>query len=54
MHTPGHTADHLCLFDPAEGVLLSGDHVLPTITPHINGIGTLRIPWRSSSRRSIA
>lgn len=40
MHTPGHTADHLCLFDPAEGVLLSGDHVLPTITPHINGIGT--------------
>ena len=40
MHTPGHTADHLCLFDPAEGVLLSGDHVLPTITPHISGIGT--------------
>ncbi len=40
LHTPGHTADHLCLFDPAEGVLLSGDHVLPTITPHISGIGT--------------
>jgi glyoxylase-like metal-dependent hydrolase (beta-lactamase superfamily II) len=39
LHTPGHTADHLCLFDPAEGVLLSGDHVLPTITPHISGIG---------------
>ena len=37
MHTPGHTNDHLCLFDPAEGVLLSGDHVLPTITPHIGG-----------------
>ena len=44
MHTPGHTADHLCLFDPAEGVLLSGDHVLPTITPHINGIGTSEDP----------
>jgi glyoxylase-like metal-dependent hydrolase (beta-lactamase superfamily II) len=44
MHTPGHTADHLCLFDPAEGVLLSGDHVLPTITPHISGIGTAEDP----------
>jgi glyoxylase-like metal-dependent hydrolase (beta-lactamase superfamily II) len=38
VHTPGHTEDHLCLLDPAEGVFLSGDHVLPTITPHINGI----------------
>jgi glyoxylase-like metal-dependent hydrolase (beta-lactamase superfamily II) len=39
MHTPGHTSDHLCLYDPVEGVVLSGDHVLPTITPHISGIG---------------
>jgi glyoxylase-like metal-dependent hydrolase (beta-lactamase superfamily II) len=38
VHTPGHTMDHLCLYDPAGGVLLSGDHVLPTITPHISGI----------------
>jgi glyoxylase-like metal-dependent hydrolase (beta-lactamase superfamily II) len=38
LHTPGHTADHLCLFDPAEGVMLSGDHVLPSITPHISGL----------------
>ncbi len=38
VHTPGHTPDHLCLFDPTEGVVLSGDHVLPTITPHIAGI----------------
>ena len=38
VHTPGHTHDHLCLFDPADGVLLSGDHVLPTITPHISGL----------------
>lgn len=37
VHTPGHTDDHLCLFDPTEGVMLSGDHVLPTITPHIGG-----------------
>jgi glyoxylase-like metal-dependent hydrolase (beta-lactamase superfamily II) len=40
VHTPGHTGDHLCLFDPADGVLLSGDHVLPTITPHISGMTT--------------
>lgn len=38
LHTPGHTEDHLCLFDPQEGILLSGDHVLPTITPHISGL----------------
>ncbi|HKY15483.1 MAG TPA: MBL fold metallo-hydrolase [Microthrixaceae bacterium] len=40
VHTPGHTGDHLCLFDPVEGILLSGDHVLPTITPHISGLAT--------------
>jgi glyoxylase-like metal-dependent hydrolase (beta-lactamase superfamily II) len=38
LHTPGHTEDHLCLYDPTEGVMLSGDHVLPTITPHIGGL----------------
>jgi len=38
VHTPGHTPDHLCLYDPEGGVLLSGDHVLPTITPHISGV----------------
>lgn len=41
VHTPGHTADHLCLFDPSDGVLLSGDHVLPSITPHISGLGSV-------------
>jgi glyoxylase-like metal-dependent hydrolase (beta-lactamase superfamily II) len=39
-HTPGHTIDHVCFHDPTEGVLLSGDHVLPTITPHIGGATT--------------
>ena len=39
VHTPGHTADHLCLYDPEHRILLSGDHVLPTITPHIGGLG---------------
>ncbi len=38
IHTPGHTDDHLCLFDPTDGIMLSGDHVLPTITPHISGL----------------
>jgi glyoxylase-like metal-dependent hydrolase (beta-lactamase superfamily II) len=38
VHTPGHTADHLCLWDADGGVMLSGDHVLPTITPHISGL----------------
>jgi glyoxylase-like metal-dependent hydrolase (beta-lactamase superfamily II) len=39
VHTPGHTVDHLCLWDPEEGLLLCGDHVLPTITPHVSGVG---------------
>jgi glyoxylase-like metal-dependent hydrolase (beta-lactamase superfamily II) len=39
LHTPGHTLDHLCLYDPEHGVLVSGDHVLPSITPHISGVG---------------
>ena len=39
IHTPGHTIDHLCLYDPEHGLLISGDHVLPSITPHISGVG---------------
>jgi glyoxylase-like metal-dependent hydrolase (beta-lactamase superfamily II) len=34
--TPGHTPGHLCFHLPAHRMLLSGDHVLPTITPHIS------------------
>lgn len=45
LHTPGHTQDHLCLFDPVGGVVFSGDHVLPTITPHIGDMaGTVADP----------
>ena len=44
VHTPGHTADHLCLLDPAEGIFVSGDHLLPTITPHISGLTTQERP----------
>ena len=34
--TPGHTPGHLCFHAPEHRILLSGDHVLPTITPHIS------------------
>jgi glyoxylase-like metal-dependent hydrolase (beta-lactamase superfamily II) len=34
--TPGHTPGHLCLHDAAAGVLLTGDHLLPRITPNIS------------------
>jgi glyoxylase-like metal-dependent hydrolase (beta-lactamase superfamily II) len=33
--TPGHTRGHLCYRDAAGGLLFSGDHVLPHITPSI-------------------
>jgi glyoxylase-like metal-dependent hydrolase (beta-lactamase superfamily II) len=47
MHTPGHTSDHICLHEPETGVFLAGDHVLPTITPHISGLGTSQDPLQS-------
>jgi glyoxylase-like metal-dependent hydrolase (beta-lactamase superfamily II) len=34
--TPGHSPGHLCLVDETAGLLLSGDHVLPRITPNIS------------------
>ncbi len=37
LHTPGHADDHLCLWNAEVGVLFGGDHMLPTITPHISG-----------------
>jgi glyoxylase-like metal-dependent hydrolase (beta-lactamase superfamily II) len=33
--TPGHTPGHLCLHEETENVLLTGDHVLPRISPNI-------------------
>lgn len=36
VHTPGHTAGHICLHDPAGGVLITGDHVLPNESSNIS------------------
>lgn len=36
IHTPGHARGHICLWAPEDGLLISGDHLLPTITPHID------------------
>ena len=33
VHTPGHDEAHICLIDSRTGVMFSGDHVLPRITP---------------------
>jgi glyoxylase-like metal-dependent hydrolase (beta-lactamase superfamily II) len=34
--TPGHTPGHLCYHDETHDVLLTGDHVLPRITPNVS------------------
>lgn len=36
IRTAGHTPGHLCLHLPDERVLLTGDHLLPRITPNIS------------------
>lgn len=36
IHTPGHSRAHICLFSVEDGLLIAGDHLLPTITPHID------------------
>jgi glyoxylase-like metal-dependent hydrolase (beta-lactamase superfamily II) len=33
--TPGHAPGHICLYEPDRKILFSGDHILPTITPHV-------------------
>ena len=34
--TPGHSPGHICLYDPNHKILLTGDHILPTITPNVS------------------
>jgi glyoxylase-like metal-dependent hydrolase (beta-lactamase superfamily II) len=33
--TPGHTPGHICLYDADHDLLLTGDHLLPRISPNI-------------------
>lgn len=35
IHTPGHEPAHICLRDTRTGILFSGDHILPRISPVI-------------------
>lgn len=34
--TPGHSPGHVCLYEPNRKILLTGDHILPTITPNVS------------------
>ncbi len=34
--TPGHSPGHICLYEASNRLMLSGDHVLPRITPNIS------------------
>jgi len=34
IHTPGHTAGHVCFYEEEEGILFSGDHLMRSITPN--------------------
>jgi glyoxylase-like metal-dependent hydrolase (beta-lactamase superfamily II) len=36
VETPGHSRGHMCLYEPAKKLLVSGDHVLNDITPNIS------------------
>lgn len=36
VYTPGHSRAHVCLWTAKERILISGDHLLPAITPHID------------------
>jgi glyoxylase-like metal-dependent hydrolase (beta-lactamase superfamily II) len=33
--TPGHSMGHMCLYEPAQKILIAGDHILIDITPNI-------------------
>ena len=35
LHTPGHSYGHICLWSPSDGLLFSGDHLLPGVTPPV-------------------
>jgi glyoxylase-like metal-dependent hydrolase (beta-lactamase superfamily II) len=43
IHTPGHTIDHICLYDPEERLMFTGDMLLQSITPNPD----IYPPWLS-------
>jgi glyoxylase-like metal-dependent hydrolase (beta-lactamase superfamily II) len=43
VHTPGHTIDHICLYDPEERLMFTGDMLLQSITPNPD----IYPPWLS-------
>ncbi len=53
--TPGHTPGHICLHDADHDLLLTGDHLLPRITPNIGlgpaGLGSPLRGYLGSLRR---
>lgn len=53
--TPGHTPGHICLHDAGHDLLLTGDHLLPRITPNVGltpgGRGSPLGSYLSSLRR---
>jgi glyoxylase-like metal-dependent hydrolase (beta-lactamase superfamily II) len=36
LHTPGHSPGHVCFYERTQRLLISGDHVLPRISPNIS------------------
>ncbi len=36
IHTPGHTEGHIALFQREMALLITGDHVLPQVTPNVS------------------
>ena len=55
--TPGHSPGHLCFYEAGSELMLSGDHVLPRITPNIPfhpqaGATRSATTWRRSTSSS--
>jgi glyoxylase-like metal-dependent hydrolase (beta-lactamase superfamily II) len=36
IETPGHSPGHMCLYEPGKRIFVSGDHILPKITPIVS------------------